>query len=169
LTLSDLPISVKFEQPESFDGLKPESQAGEKPESTASLKPESLQARVLALLAEHGALPKAEISARLNPRRVSGPLNSAIRNVMRRRGRAGRARGSFRAWQAGDGLGPRIKQRRAKTLRDCRAAAMIDGHGRLDEIFADKTVFATLRVAWKKVHWEWSNFPLPALAFRPAP
>jgi predicted HTH transcriptional regulator len=82
LTLSDLPIPVDVEQPESFDGLKPESQAGEKPESEASLKPESLQARVLALLAEHGALPKAQISTRLHQRRVSGPLNSAIRALL---------------------------------------------------------------------------------------
>jgi ATP-dependent DNA helicase RecG len=60
---------------------QPESQPESRPESQPESQPESLDQRVLALL-EPQALGKAEISAHLGQKKVSGQLNKVIRTLM---------------------------------------------------------------------------------------
>jgi ATP-dependent DNA helicase RecG len=66
-------ICVEFQ----FPALRPESQPEWEPES----QPESLSLRVLQVL-EKGALRKAAISAALGQKKVSGPLNQTIRQLL---------------------------------------------------------------------------------------
>ena len=64
-------------RPESQPGSQPESQPGSQPE----LRPESLEMRILALL-RAGPLSKAQISAGLGQKGVSGQLNKIIRTLL---------------------------------------------------------------------------------------
>jgi transcription termination factor NusB len=63
------------------NNAQPESRPESQPESRVETQPESLENAVLRILAERPA-GKAEISARLGQKRVSGQLNKVVRALL---------------------------------------------------------------------------------------